>query len=156
MQLNGGGSTFQLDDFSADLKGVQVSSDYKSATVDSGTGTGLVSYQEVHSLLGLDPGITLGYGGPGLVKVTGVLFGQKLSTTVKLRTDGDTVGVDSVGTLPGLGALPGVGQLVNSQLGSRNFTLQGSMPVGLRLQQVVPQSGGLDLTFQGSHVQLID
>ncbi|MCX4747395.1 DUF2993 domain-containing protein [Kitasatospora sp. NBC_01287] len=155
VQLSGAGRDFQLENFSADLKGVQVSGDYRSATVDSGTGTGRIGYQEVQTLLGLDARTTLGYGGPGLVKVTGELLGQKISTTVKLRTDGDTISVDSVGALPGIGSLPGVTQLINSQIGSRNFTLQGSMPVGLRLQQVTPQPDGLALVFQGSHLQLV-
>lgn len=153
MQLSGAGQSFQLNDFAADLKGVQISGDENSATVDSGTGTGKISYQQVQTLLDLDSRMSLGYGGPDQVKVSASMLGQKLATTVKLRTEGNKVLVDSVGDLSGLGALPGVGAAINSAIGTRSFTLQG-MPVGLDLDQVTPEPDGLALKFRGSHVRL--
>ncbi len=154
MQLSGGGQSVQLDAFTAHLNGVQVSGDYRSATVDSGTGSGRVPYQEVHSLLGLDSRTTLGYGGPGEVKVTVVVMGQKISTMVKLRTNGNQVQVDSVGDIPGVGLLPGVSSAVSSAIGSKSFALQG-LPVGLALSEVAPQQDGLQLAFQGTKVSLV-
>lgn len=153
VQLSGGGRTVQLSAFAAHLNGVQVSGDYRSATVDSGTGSGRLPYQEVQNLLGLDSRTTLGYGGPGQVKVTVQVMGQKLSTTVKLRTHGNQVLVDSVGDIPGAGLLPGMSGMVTSAIGSKSFTLQG-LPVGLNLSQVTPQQDGLSLAFQGAGVQL--
>ncbi|WP_035798851.1 LmeA family phospholipid-binding protein [Kitasatospora mediocidica] len=153
VQLSGGGQTVQLDSFAAKLRGVRVSGDYKSATVDSGTGSGRLPYANVESLLGLDSRTTLGYGGPGLLKVSVQVLGQKVGTTVKLRTDGNRVLVDSVGDVPGVGLLPGVSSMVSTAIGSKSFTLQ-DMPVGLTLSQVTPEPDGLVLAFQGSSLQL--
>lgn len=153
VQLSGGGQTVQLDAFAAHLKGVRVSDDYRSATVDSGTGSGRLPYANVEKLLGLDSRASLGYGGPGLLKVSVNVLGQQIGTTVKLRTDGNKVLVDSVGSIPGVGTLPGVSGMVSSAIGSRGFTLQG-MPVGLSLSQVTPQPDGLALAFQGTSLQL--
>ncbi|MCC9306620.1 DUF2993 domain-containing protein [Kitasatospora sp. RB6PN24] len=155
MTLSGtGGQSVQLHDFRADLSGVKVNSGYTSATVDSGSGRGLVGYQEVHDLMGLDPRISLGYGGPGLVKVGYQVFGQTMSSTVTLKNDGNTIKVGSIGKLPsGLGGLPGVGGLIQQDLGAKDFTLQG-LPVGLHLDTVTPQPGGIELSFVGSGVTL--
>lgn len=153
VQLSGGGQSVRLDSFAAQLKGVQVSGDYRSATVESGTGSGRLPYQNVENLLGLDSRATLGYGGPGLLKVSVSVLGQPLATTVKLRTDGNKVLVDSVGSIPGVGVVPGVSGMVASAIGSRSFTLQG-MPVGLSLSQVTPEPDGLALAFQGTSLQL--
>ncbi|MGF1427819.1 LmeA family phospholipid-binding protein [Kitasatospora sp. LaBMicrA B282] len=154
VQLSGGTQNVELQDFSADLKGVRIGGDDKSATIDSGTGTGKVSYQQVQSLLALQPGTSIGYGGPGLLKVSGEVFGRKLSTDVKLTTQGNTVHVDTTGALSGLAALPGVSQMIDSKFGPRDFTLQGQMPVGLQLEQVTPEPDGLALTFQGTNMHL--
>ncbi|GAA1228082.1 hypothetical protein GCM10009665_18190 [Kitasatospora nipponensis] len=154
VQLTGGGRTFQLSDFSARLTGVQVGDDDRSATVDSGAGSGRISYQQAHDLLGLDGRSSLGYGGPGRLKVTVEVLGQKVSTTVKLRTEGNKVLVDSVGDVPGVGSLPGVSTMVSSAIGSHSFALDG-MPVGLDLSEVNPQADGLSLAFQGTKVQLV-
>ncbi|GAA1981059.1 LmeA family phospholipid-binding protein [Kitasatospora viridis] len=154
MKVTGDGGTVQLQDFKAELNGVQVNSGYTSATVDSGSGSGLVGYQQVHDLMGLDPKITLGYGGPGLVKVDYSVLGQKISSTVKLVNNGDVIHVGSVGDLPPeLGALPGVGGMIQQNLGAKSFTLQ-DLPVGLHLDSVAPQPGGLELKFTGTKVTL--
>jgi hypothetical protein len=122
--------------------------------VDSGSGHGLVGYQQVHDLMGLDSRITLGYGGPGQVKVGYEVLGQTMSSTVTLRNDGNRILVGSVGSLPsGLGALPGVGSLVQQDLGAKSFTLQG-LPVGLHLDSVTPEADGIKLSFVGSGLTL--
>ncbi|WP_035846377.1 LmeA family phospholipid-binding protein [Kitasatospora azatica] len=154
MQLTGGGRSFQLQDFSAQLNGVQVDDGLRSATVDSGHGSGRISYQEVQSLMGLDARTSIAYGGPGQLKVGYEVLGQRITTTVKLRTQGNQVLVAGVGDLPGVGALPGVSGMVSSAIGSKSFTLQG-LPVGLNLDQVAPQPDGLQLSFQGSKVHLV-
>jgi hypothetical protein len=155
MVLTGnGGQSVQLHDFRADLSGVKVNSGYTSATVDSGSGHGLVGYQEIHDLMGLDSRITLGYGGPGLVKVGYQMLGQELTSTVTLRNDGNVIKVGSVGSLPsGLDAVPGVGKMIQQDLGAKSFTLQG-LPVGLQLSSVTPQQGGVELSFAGNGVKL--
>ncbi|WP_181799338.1 LmeA family phospholipid-binding protein [Kitasatospora acidiphila] len=155
MTLTGnGGQSVQLHDFRADLSGVKVNSGYTSATVDSGSGHGLIGYQEVHDLMGLDSRISLGYGGPGLVKVGYEMLGQKLSATVTLQNNGNTILVGSVGNLPpGLAAMPGVGGMIQRDLGAKSFTLQG-LPVGLHLDSVTPQPGGIELSFAGTGVTL--
>jgi hypothetical protein len=153
MQLSGGGQTFQLESFSAQLNGVQVDDRLTSATVDSGTGSGRIGYQQVQQLMGLDSRASIAYGGPGLLKVGYQVAGQRVTTTVKLRTDHNRVLVDSVGDVPGLGGLPGVGAMITGAIGSRSFDLQG-LPVGLNLKSVVPQPDGLELDFEGSNVRL--
>ncbi|WP_146259007.1 LmeA family phospholipid-binding protein [Streptomyces tateyamensis] len=154
MQLSGAGQSFQLEGFSAQLNGVQVDDKLTGATVATGTGSGRIGYQEVQRLMGLDSRATIGYGGPGLLKVGYQVLGQHVSTTVKLRTDHNRILVDSVGDVPALGGLPGVSGLVGSAIGSKSFDLQG-LPVGLNLKSVVPQSDGLQLDFEGSNVQLM-
>ncbi|MFE9424418.1 DUF2993 domain-containing protein [Kitasatospora sp. NPDC006697] len=154
MQVSGDGGTVRLKDFRADLSGVQVNSGYTSATIDSGSGSGLVDYRQVHDLLALDPRISLGYGGPGLVKVDYSMLGQKFSSTVTLVNEGDLIKVGSVGNLPsGLGALPGIGGMIQQNLGAKTFTLQ-NLPVGLHLASVSPEQGGLELKFNGTKVTL--
>ncbi|MFE0458670.1 DUF2993 domain-containing protein [Kitasatospora sp. NPDC058965] len=153
MQLSGGGQSFQLEHFTAQLNGVQVDDNLTGATVDSGSGSGRIGYQEVQRLMGLDARTSLAYGGPGLLKVGYQVLGQKVTTTVKLRTDRNRILVDSVGDLPGVGSLPGVSGTISSAIGSKSFDLQG-LPVGLNLKSVVPQPDGLELDFEGSKVQL--
>ncbi|MFI9275026.1 DUF2993 domain-containing protein [Kitasatospora sp. NPDC052896] len=154
VNVSGAGQTVQLDAFSARLSGVQVNGGYTSATVDSGTGSGRLPYQEVEQLLGLGSQVTLGYGGPGELKVGYQLMGQTLSAMVKLRVNGNQVQVADVSGLSGVGALPGLGGMISSAVDSRSFALQG-LPVGLALSQVTPEPDGLALSFQGSHVQLV-
>jgi hypothetical protein len=104
MQLSGGGRTFQLDHFTARLSGVRIADGLTSATVDSGSGSGRIGYQEVQSLMGLDARSSIGYGGPGQLKVGYEVLGQKVTATVKLRTDHNRILVDRSLTCPGWAA----------------------------------------------------
>ncbi|MDH6126310.1 DUF2993 domain-containing protein [Kitasatospora sp. GP82] len=137
-----------LRSFSMQLSGVEVGSGYRSATVRSGTGSGLVSYADVARLVSGTERIELSYAGPGKVKasVGGMPVGQG-----NVHSKGNTITADGF-QLGGLGSL--LNGAANGMLGPRSFTLT-SLPAGLGLAGATPQQDGLKLTFQGSDVKLI-
>ncbi len=155
VRLSGDGATVgdgrqqaQLRSFSARLSGVEVGDNYRSATVRSGTGSGLISYADVAKLIQGAQRLDLSYGGPGKVRasVAGVAVGQG-----DVHSSGNTIVADGF-QLSGLGAL--LGDQANAALGPRSFTLT-DLPAGLSLAGAVPQQDGLLLTFQGSNLKLI-
>jgi hypothetical protein len=137
-----------LRSFSMRLSGVEVGGDYRSATVHSGSGSGVVAYSDVAGLVSGTERIELSYAGPGKVKasVGGMALGQG-----DVHSKGNTITADGF-QLAGLGAL--LNGTANGLLGPRSFTLT-DLPGGLSLESVTPQQDGLKLTFQGSDVKLI-
>ncbi|MFB7665064.1 DUF2993 domain-containing protein [Kitasatospora sp. NPDC056138] len=137
-----------LRSFSVRLSGVEVGSNYRSATVHSGSGSGVVSYADVARLVSGGEQIELSYAGPGTVKATvgGVPIGQG-----NVHSKGNTITADGF-QLGALGSL--LNGAANGVLGPRSFTLT-NLPAGLGLQSATPQQDGLKLSFQGSDVKLI-
>ncbi|MDH6579590.1 DUF2993 domain-containing protein [Kitasatospora sp. MAP5-34] len=137
-----------LRSFTARLSGVEVGSDYRSATVRSGTGSGLISYPDVAKLIQGAERVDLSYGGPGKVRasVAGVEVGQG-----NVHSSGNTITADGF-QLAGMGSL--LSGQANAALGPRSFTLT-DLPAGLSLAAATPQQDGLLLAFQGTNLKLI-
>ncbi|GAA2140542.1 DUF2993 domain-containing protein [Kitasatospora kazusensis] len=155
VRLSGAGATVSdgrqqaaLTSFSARLSGVELGDGYRSATVRSGTGSGLISYPDLAKLIQGAQRIDLSYGGPGKVKasVAGVELGQG-----NVHSSGNTIAADGF-QLAGIGSL--LGGQANAALGPRSFTLT-DLPAGLSLASAAPQPDGLLLSFQGSNLKLI-
>lgn len=152
-----------LHSFKAQLSGVEVGDSLSSATVDRGTGSGLITYADLAQLLPpaakLVPGggrlpvgnntrLTLSYGGPGKIKAA---LGPVAVGEGSLRSQGNTVTADGF-QLTGMAGM--VAGLTNQKLDPVSFTLS-SLPAGLNLAGVTPQQEGLQLTFQGNGVKVI-
>ncbi|GAA2252211.1 DUF2993 domain-containing protein [Kitasatospora cystarginea] len=146
--VSGGREKVPLRSFSMQLSGVEVGSGYRSATVHSGSGSGVVSYGDVARLVSGTEQIELSYAGPGEVgaSVGGMPVGQG-----SVHSKGDTITADGF-RLGGLGAL--LNGAANGLLGPRSFTLT-DLPAGLSLESATPEPDGLKLTFHGSDVKLV-
>ncbi|WP_405012072.1 DUF2993 domain-containing protein [Kitasatospora sp. NBC_01539] len=148
MTVGDGKEQVALRSFSARLSGVAVGDGYRSATVRSGSGSGLISYADAARLVPGAERLELSYGGPGKVKasVMGVSIGQG-----DVHSKGNTITADGF-------QLTGVASLLKGRmaalLGPRSFTLT-ELPAGLNLAAAVPQPDGLQLSFSGEHVELI-
>ncbi|WP_162002490.1 DUF2993 domain-containing protein [Streptomyces sp. CB01881] len=152
-----------LHSFKARLAGVAVSDSMTSAVVDSGTGTGLISYADLAQLLppasqlvpsagklGLGSGsrLSLSYGGPGKLKAA---LGPLPIGEGSVHSEGNTVTADGFKLSSMAGMLAG---LANQQVEPVSFTLT-ALPAGLKLASVSPQEEGLQLTFDGKDVKVI-
>lgn len=166
LMINDGGHQVALHGFKARLSGVRVSDSMNSATVDSGTGSGLITYADLAELLppaaqlvpgggrlpvGANTRLSLSYGGPGKVKAA---LGPLPVGTGSVHSEGNTVTADGF-QLSGLaGMFAGVtGQKVDPV----SFTLD-SLPAGLKLADkdgVTPTEDGLRLNFDGKGVKLL-
>ncbi|WP_441250826.1 LmeA family phospholipid-binding protein [Kitasatospora sp. McL0602] len=138
-----------LRSFSARLSGVEFDSGYSSATVRTGSGSGLVPYPDVARLLaGGGRPVELAYAGPGKVKATlaGLPLGQG-----NVHSAGNTITADGF-QLQGVASL--LGGAGGEALEARSVTLS-YLPAGLGLASATPQPDGLLLTFQGSNIKLL-
>jgi hypothetical protein len=157
LQAGEGDKRFTLQTFSAHLSGVRVNSGFSSATADSASGTGVISYADLTRLIG-NQGVTLSYGGNGRIRIS-VVFGQvDASASAKLAVSGgDTVTVQdvTVGTLGSgldVGSIPGLDSTLSSLLATSQ-KLAG-FPVGLSLQAVEPRPDGVVFTLVGHNLHL--
>ncbi|MFB6889622.1 DUF2993 domain-containing protein [Kitasatospora sp. NPDC056327] len=152
-----------LHGFRAELSGVEVSGNMSSATVDRGTGSGLISYADLSRLmppaselvpnagrlsLGGNTRLSLSYGGPGKVKAS---LGPFPVGEAAVRSEGNTVTVDGFRLSAMATLLAGV---ADQSLDPVSFTL-AALPAGLNLSSVTPQEDGLRLAFDGKGVKLI-
>ncbi|MFI6156238.1 DUF2993 domain-containing protein [Kitasatospora sp. NPDC051170] len=158
-----GGQKVAMHAFEAKLSGVKVKDGMSSVTVDSGSGSGVITYADLAQLLppasqlvhgklpvGGSSRVSLSYGGPGKVKAS---LGPLAVGEGTVHTKGNTITVDGF-QLSGLaGALAGVS---GQQVEPLSFTLD-SLPAGLKLADkdgAVPVEAGLRLAFDGKDVQL--
>ncbi|MED7952112.1 DUF2993 domain-containing protein [Streptomyces sp. BE303] len=163
LTVGDGSHQVALHSFEAKLAGVKVSDSMSSATVDTGTGSGLISYADLSQLLppasqlvpnatGLSLGgntrLSLSYGGPGKIKAA---FGPVPVGEGTVRNQGNTVTAEGF-RLTGMAAV--LAGLTSQKLDPVSFTLS-SLPAGLNLAAVTPQEDGLRLTFDGKGVKLI-
>jgi hypothetical protein len=147
MEVGDGRQQVALSSFTATLSGVAVGGDYHSATVRSGSGSGLISYADAARLVPGAERLELSYGGPGKVKasVLGVPIGQG-----DVHSSGNTITADGFRLSGAAGLLNG---RLSGLLGPRSFTLT-QLPAGLSLVGAVPEPDGLRLAFRGEHVSL--
>ncbi|MFJ9697136.1 DUF2993 domain-containing protein [Kitasatospora sp. NPDC101183] len=153
-----------LHAFQAKLSGVKVSDGLNSATVDRGTGSGVISYADLSQLLppanqlvsgkvpiGGSSRFSLSYGGPGKVKAS---LGSLPVGEGTVHSKGNTITVDGF-RLSGLaGALAGASGQEPAPL---SVTLD-SLPAGLNLADkdgATPVEDGLRLAFDAKGVQLL-
>ncbi|MEV6973975.1 DUF2993 domain-containing protein [Kitasatospora sp. NPDC093806] len=163
LTVGDGSHQVALRSFKAELAGVAVSDGMTSATVDSGTGSGLISYADLSQLLppaselvpnasrlslGGGSRLTLSYGGPGKIKAS---LGPFPVGEGSVRSQGNTVTVEGFRLTSMAAVLAG---LSNPTLDPMSFTLS-SLPAGLNLAAVTPLEEGLRLSFDGKGVKLI-
>ncbi|MEU6234904.1 DUF2993 domain-containing protein [Kitasatospora sp. NPDC047058] len=164
LTVGDGNRQVALHSFKAKLSGVEVSDSMKSATVDNGTGTGLITYADLAQLLppaaqlapsagklpmvGPNTRLSLSYGGPGKIKAS---LGPLPIGEGSVHSQGNTVTADGFKLSGMAGMLAG---LANQQVDPVSFTL-AAMPAGLKLASVAPQEEGLQLTFDGKDVKVI-
>ncbi|MEU1850237.1 DUF2993 domain-containing protein [Streptomyces sp. NPDC019990] len=158
----------RIDDLRADMRGVEFSGDYSSATATTATGTATIAYDELLKAAKSEPtqiapGVTaevvgISDGGNGKIKVTveATVLGTKLPEPVSVLStvtvvDGDAVRVraDVVPTFAGA-------DLAENQTRSVTDFQQkiDGLPGGIRLDQVRAAPDGVEITVKGSGVRL--
>ncbi|CAM5721091.1 hypothetical protein SALBM311S_10617 [Streptomyces alboniger] len=161
------GGTIRIDDLEANMKGVEFSGDYSSATASTATGTASVTYAELLKAAKSEPtqvapGVTanivgLSDGGNGKIKVAveATVFGTKLPKPVDVLSTvtakGDTVRVHA-DNLPSFG---GVDLAENRVRAITDFEqkIEG-LPGGIQLDKVQAAKSGVEITVKGSNVKL--
>ncbi|MDX3244028.1 DUF2993 domain-containing protein [Streptomyces sp. ME18-1-4] len=159
--------TIRIDDLQADMKGVDFSGDYSSATAASATGTASISYAELLKTAKSEPtqvvqGVTanvigLSDGGNGKIKVAveATVLGSKLPQPVyvlsTVTVSGDTVRVHA-DSLPSFG---GVRAAENEVRSITDFEQKiDDLPGGIKLDKVVAAKNGVEISVKGSNVRL--
>ncbi|MEV5434920.1 DUF2993 domain-containing protein [Streptomyces sp. NPDC052682] len=163
-----GAKKIRIDDLRADMKGVEFSGDYSSATAASATGTAFVSYDELlkaakSEATQVAPGVTakvvgLSDGGNGKIKVDveATVLGTELPKPVSVLSsvsvvDGDTVRAHA-DSLPSFG---GVALAENRVRSITDFQQKiDGLPGGIRLDKVEAARNGVEITVKGSDVRL--
>ncbi|MGC5040179.1 DUF2993 domain-containing protein [Streptomyces sp. DT190] len=163
-----GGRKIRIDDLRADMKGVEFSGDYSSATATSATGTATVAYDELLKTAKSEPtqvapGVTanvvgLSDGGNGKIKVAveATVLGTKLPEPVSVLStvtvvDGDTVRVKA----DGLPEFAGVDLAENRVRTITDFQQKiDGLPGGITLDKVQAAPDGVEITVKGSDVRL--
>ena len=161
------GRTVRIDDLKADMKGVDFSGDYSSATASTATGSAMISYDELLKTAKADttqvaPGVTarvigLSDGGNGKIKVAveAEVLGKKLPDPVyvlsTVTAKGDTVRVHA-------DALPKFGGVSLAEGRIRSITdfdqRIDQLPGGIQLDKVEAAKSGVEITVKGSNVKL--
>ena len=161
------GRTVRIDDLKADMKGVDFSGDYSSATASTATGSAMISYDELLKTAKSDttqvaPGVTarvigLSDGGNGKIKVAveAEVLGKKLPDPVyvlsTVTAKGDTVRVHA-------DALPKFGGVSLAEGRIRSITdfdqRIDQLPGGIQLDKVEAAKSGVEITVKGSNVKL--
>ncbi|MFF2074887.1 DUF2993 domain-containing protein [Kitasatospora sp. NPDC058162] len=165
LTVQNNGQQVALHSFKAKLSGVEVSDSMNSATVDSGAGSGVITYQDLAQLLppasqlmggaslpvGGNARLSLSYGGPGKVKAS---LGPVSVGEATVHNQGNTITVDGLKLSSLAEMFAGLG---NRKVEPASFTLD-SMPAGLQLAAkdgVTPLPDGLQLSFEGKGVKLL-
>ncbi|MCX2927531.1 DUF2993 domain-containing protein [Streptomyces sp. NEAU-W12] len=163
-----GGQNIRIDDLRADMRGVEFSGDFGSATAADATGTASVTYDELLKTAASEstdvgPGVTasvagLSDGGNGKIKVAveATVLGTKLPEPVTVLSsvtvvDGDTVRVQA-DTLPSFGGIETAEARVR-EITDFEQRIDG-LPGGIKLDKVEAGKSGVDITVQGSDVRL--
>ncbi|WP_030744368.1 DUF2993 domain-containing protein [Streptomyces sp. NRRL S-31] len=161
------GQTIRVEDLKADMKGVEFSGDYSSATAATATGTATVSYAELLKTAKSEPtevapGVTarvvgLSDGGNGKIKVAveGAVSSLGIERTVSVLSsvsvvDGRVeVHADS---LPQLGAAVIAEDRIRAITDFRQAIDQ--LPGGIELDKVEAAKDGVEISVKGSDVRL--
>ncbi|KRD17637.1 MULTISPECIES: DUF2993 domain-containing protein [unclassified Streptomyces] len=161
------GRTIRIGDLQANMKGVEFSGDYSSATATSATGTASITYAELLKTAKAEPtevvrGVTanvvgLSDGGNGKIKVAvqATVLGTKLPQPVyvlsTVTVQGDTVRVhaDSLPSFGGVRAAENEARLIT------DFQQKiDDLPGGIKLDKVQAGKDGVEISVKGSNVRL--
>jgi len=140
IDASSGGQSLRIDRFSAELRGVRLSSDFSSAVADTADGTVLITYADLAKAV--PSGMTVAYGGGDTVKLSA--YGYTASGDVMV-SDGTTL---SLGNLSGLPA-----EAQSQAGGALAWNLSG-LPTGIRLKSATATPDGLQVVADGTHVVL--
>lgn len=152
----GSGDQITISELNAKFTGVEVGSDYASATAESTDGTALIGYDALTAATGKQ-GVKISYGGGGKVKVTadGDTLGTGREGTVLstvTTTGGDTVRVRADEVPPEAARLPGGEQRVRRSV---DVTRQvDGLPEGIKLGAVTATVDGISVKLTGTNVRL--
>ncbi|MET8248531.1 DUF2993 domain-containing protein [Streptomyces sp. NPDC005202] len=162
-----GSQKIRIDDLKADMKGVEFSGDYSSATASTATGSATIAYDELLKTAKSEPtqvapGVTarvvgLSDGGNGKIKVAveATVFGTKLPNPVyvlsSVTVQNNTVKVHA-DTLPKFGGV----ELAESRIRAITDFQQAidQLPGGIQLDKVQAAKDGVEITVKGSNVKL--
>ncbi|UFR03228.1 DUF2993 domain-containing protein [Streptomyces sp. Go40/10] len=161
------GKTIRIDDLKADMKGVEFSGDYSSATAATATGTATVSYAELLKTAKAEPtevapGVTarvvgLSDGGNGKikVKVEGTVSSLGLQQTVSVLS---SVSVVNNKVEVHADSLPQLGAAAIAENRIREITdfqqAIDQLPGGITLDKVQAAPDGVEIIVKGSDVKL--
>jgi hypothetical protein len=162
-----GAEKIRIDDLRADMRGVEFSGDFSSATAATATGTATVGYDELMKAAKSEPtdlgfGITakvvgLSDGGNGKIKVSlqATILGVELPepvdvlSSVKVKDDNVEVVADGLPTIGGK-------QFAESRIRAITDFQQtiDELPGGIELDKVEAAKDGVEITVKGSDVKL--
>ncbi|HEY2041344.1 MAG TPA: DUF2993 domain-containing protein [Jatrophihabitans sp.] len=152
------GRTVRITRLDAHLKNVTASSNLSSGTVQSGSGTAVISYPDLSSALG----VSVGYAGPGSdgrgtvkatksVSVLGNTISASVTATVDVQGNTVTFGSPSV-SAGGVSLPPGVSQSLTGVF-AKPIVL-GTLPIGLRVQSVTATADGVTFVLTAHNVTI--
>jgi hypothetical protein len=162
-----GAEKIRIDDLRADMRGVEFSGDFSSATAATATGTATIGYDELMKATKSEPtdigfGITakvvgLSDGGNGKIKVSlrATILGVELPepvdvlSSVKVKDDNVEVVADGLPTIGGK-------QFAESRIRAITDFQQtiDELPGGIELDKVEAAKDGVEITVKGSDVKL--
>ena len=162
-----GGGTIRIDDLTADMKGVEFSGDYSSATAATATGTATISYAELLKTAKSEPTavapgvearvVGLSDGGNGKIKVAVEVEVQALNikktvpvlSTVTVRNDKVRVHADNLPRIAGAALAENrVREITDFQQAI------DQLPGGIVLDKVQAVENGVEISVKGSDVKL--
>ncbi|GGJ44856.1 LmeA family phospholipid-binding protein [Streptomyces brasiliensis] len=162
-----GAEKIRIDDLKADMKGVEFSGDYSSATAATATGTATIAYDELlktakSTPTQVAPGVTarvvgLSDGGNGKIKVAveATVLGAKLPQPVYVLS---TVTVVDNKVKVHADTLPRFGSVDIAENRVREITdfqqAVDELPGGIKLDKVQAAQDGVEITVMGSNVKL--
>ncbi|MER7055440.1 MULTISPECIES: DUF2993 domain-containing protein [unclassified Streptomyces] len=162
-----GGEKIRIDGLHANMKGVEFSSDFSSATAATATGTATVGYDELMKAARSEPteiapGITakvigLSDGGNGKIKVSlqGTAFGVAIPEPVEVLSSVKVKDNDVEVVADGLPEIGGK-QLAESRIRAITDFQQtiDELPGGIELDKVEAAKDGVEISVKGSNVRL--
>lgn len=162
-----GARKIRIDDLRADMKGVEFSGDYSSATAATATGTATVAYDELLKTAKSEPtqvapGVTanvvgLSDGGNGKIKVAveATVLGTKLPEPVSVLSTVTVVDGTVRVKADGLPKFAGVDLAENRVRTITDFQQRiDGLPGGIELDKVQAAPDGVEITVRGSNVRL--
>ncbi|MFH9014643.1 DUF2993 domain-containing protein [Streptomyces sp. NPDC017943] len=162
-----GGRTIRIDDLQADMKGVEFSGDYSSATAATATGTATIAYDELLKTAKVEPtqiapGVTanvvgLSDGGNGKIKVAveATVLGTKLPEPVAVLSTVTVVDGTVRVKADGLPKFAGVNLAENRVRTITDFQQKiDGLPGDIELDKVQAAPDGVEISVKGSDVRL--